>query len=356
MAASPTIPAAARIKGKTLSPGDHRPFRFDLASWLLAGLALGYILAAHLLPALLAGLLVHELVHRVASRIPLKRLKSSTLKLIAVALLSILVVSGLIAAVLGMIAFLHSDPGNVSALLKKMAEVLEGSRSMLPQWIVAHIPADAEELRRAAINWLREHAAEVQLLGQEAGVATARLLIGMVLGALVALHEIRSTEAIRPLSAALIERASRLASAFRRIVFAQMRIAALNALFTWMYLAVALPLLGIHLPLVKTMIALTFVFGLLPVIGNLLSNTVIVIVSLSFSLKVAIASLLFLIAIHKLEYFLNARIVGAQIRARAWEILLAMLALEAVFGVAGVVAAPIYYAYLKDELSARRLV
>jgi len=30
--------------------------------------------------------------------------------------------------------------------------------------------------------------------------------------------------------------------------------------------------------------------------------------------------------------------------------------MEAAFGFAGVVAAPIYYAYLKDELSARKLI
>jgi predicted PurR-regulated permease PerM len=54
--------------------------------------------------------------------------------------------------------------------------------------------------------------------------------------------------------------------------------------------------------------------------------------------------------IHKLEYFLNARIVGSQIQAKAWELLLAMLVMEAAFGIAGVAAAPIYYAYLKDEL------
>ena len=58
----------------------------------------------------------------------------------------------------------------------------------------------------------------------------------------------------------------------------------------------------------KTMIAITFIAGLLPVIGNLISNTVIVIVSLSHSLPTAAVALLFLIVIHKLEYFLNARI------------------------------------------------
>jgi predicted PurR-regulated permease PerM len=53
---------------------------------------------------------------------------------------------------------------------------------------------------------------------------------------------------------------------------------------------------------------------------------------------------------------LNARIIGGQIEARAWELLLAMLAMEAAFGLPGVIAAPIFYAYLKRELVYLRLV
>ena len=56
------------------------------------------------------------------------------------------------------------------------------------------------------------------------------------------------------------------------------------------------------------------------------------------------------VAIHKLEYVFNAQIIGTEIRAHAWEILLAMLVLEAAFGLKGLVAAPIFYAYLKDDL------
>jgi predicted PurR-regulated permease PerM len=70
----------------------------------------------------------------------------------------------------------------------------------------------------------------------------------------------------------------------------------------------------------------------------------------------ALASLVFLIVIHKLEYFLNARIVGKRIESRAWELIAAMLAMEAAFGIPGVIAAPIYYAYLKDELSERGVI
>ncbi|TGV49533.1 hypothetical protein EN803_41590, partial [Mesorhizobium sp. M2D.F.Ca.ET.160.01.1.1] len=78
--------------------------------------------------------------------------------------------------------------------------------------------------------------------------------------------------------------------------------------------------------------------GLLPVVGNIISNTIITIVALSVSFYVAVAALLYLIVIHKLEYFLNARIVGGEIQARAWELLLAMLVMEAAFGLPGLVA------------------
>jgi predicted PurR-regulated permease PerM len=134
------------------------------------------------------------------------------------------------------------------------------------------------------------------------------------------------------------------------------RIAAVNTALTGLYLFVALPLTGVHLPLAKTVLVIAFFVGLLPVVGNLVSNTIIVILSLSVSLSVAIASLVFLVVIHKLEYFLNAHMIGTQVHAHAWELLLAMLVMEAAFGISGLIAAPIYYAYVKGELVSRRLV
>lgn len=95
---------------------------------------------------------------------------------------------------------------------------------------------------------------------------------------------------------------------------------------------------------------------LIPVVGNLLSNTVIVVIALGVSSWIALLSLAFLVVIHKLEYVLNARIVGGEINAAAWEILVALFAAEAVFGVPGVIAAPIIYAYGKKELQDRGLV
>ncbi len=139
-------------------------------------------------------------------------------------------------------------------------------------------------------------------------------------------------------------------------MFAQIKISFLNTVFTAIFLLGVLPLLDIHIPLAKTLVVVTFIVGLLPVIGNLISNTAITIAGLSISLGVGVAALGFLILIHKLEYFLNARIVGGQIRARAWELLVAMLLMEAAFGLPGLIAGPIYYAYLKSELEAERLI
>jgi predicted PurR-regulated permease PerM len=217
--------------------------------------------------------------------------------------------------------------------------------------VVAAIPDSVEGIKTALVEWLREHVGQVQLIGKDAGVALAHVLIGLIVGTMLALREeIQDKKPALPLVAALTERARRLADAFRRIVFAQVRISALNTLFTAAYLLLVLPLLGIPLPLIKTMIALTFFLGLLPVIGNLLSNSIIVVVSLSHSPQTAMLSLGYLVVIHKLEYFLNARIVGTRISAQAWELLLAMLAMEAAFGLPGIIAAPVYYAWIKQEL------
>jgi predicted PurR-regulated permease PerM len=134
------------------------------------------------------------------------------------------------------------------------------------------------------------------------------------------------------------------------------KISAINTLLTALYLGVILPLFGVHIPLLAVLIPFTFITGLLPVVGNLISNSAIVVISLGVSAGVGIASFGFLVAIHKLEYFTNARIVGGEVNARAWELLCAMLAMEAVFGLAGLVAAPVVYAWLKAELKAKELV
>jgi predicted PurR-regulated permease PerM len=326
-----------------------------IASYILAASALLLVLQKGLLAALFSGLLVYSLVHLLVPMLG-KKISGQGAKMVSVALLSVLIVVALSAAIWGTISFLTSDAGSLQVLLQKMADIIEASRGQIPEWLRDHLPDSAESLKQMIIAWLREHAVEAKSMGQEAGRTIAHLLIGMVIGAMAALFETTTPHNYRPLAAALHERVVNLNNAFRQIVFAQVRIAAINTVFTAIFLLIVLPLAGINLPLSKSMVAITFFAGLLPVIGNLISNTVIVVVALSHSLHTAIAALVFLVVIHKLEYFLNAKIIGSHINARAWELLAAMLVMESVFGMPGIIAAPVLYAYVKKELADRGLV
>ncbi len=331
------------------------PRQVTLASLIIVFAGLLMALPLKLLPSLLAGL---RGVVRVNMRRPRLQpwIAGQRARWLAVALLGTLVVISLALLIAGAFSFLLHEAENPGASLDKFMALVERARGQLPPFIEGYLPASAAEFKVAIGDWIKSHLSDLQLVGKGMAHMFVTLLIGMILGAIVALQRIPDISRRKPLAAALFERMSLLVQAFRNIVFAQIKISLLNTAFTGIFLAVVLPLFGVHLPLTKTLIVLTFLLGLLPVIGNLMSNTLITIVGLSLSVWVAAAALVYLIVIHKVEYFLNAKIVGGQIRAKAWELLLAMLVFEAAFGLPGVVAGPVYYAYLKSELRRMELV
>ena len=334
----------------------HPPTRYEIAAWLMMAAGLLLSLGLHLMPALLAGLLVVQLVHLLAPRFVIGRLDHAWAKVLVVSLITLVVLGALGGLVAGAILYLRTE-GGLAGLLTKMAEIIENSRELLPAWAAAWLPqGDGSVSRAGLVEWLRTHAQDLRKLGGDAGRALLYVIVGLIIGSFVALREARTQITLAPLARAMCERMNRLGEAFQRVVFAQIRISALNAVLTGIYLMIVLPAMDVHLPFTKTMVLVTFLVGLLPVLGNLISNTIIVVISLSHSIGVAAGSLAFLVVIHKLEYFVNARIIGGQIQARAWELLIAMLVMEAAFGVQGVVAAPIFYAYLKKELSDRKLI
>jgi predicted PurR-regulated permease PerM len=340
---------------------DSRKRWFDtdracvIASWLIMAGGLYLVLRLQLLLALLAGLLVYQLVHMLAPLMQ-RRFSDDRSRLIAVAFLAAVIIGALTIGVIAGVGFMRSEAARLPVLYDRISHIIEQARNQLPDALGVYLPNSAMEIRDAMTDWVSEHTQELQVAGKEAITAFLHLLIGMVLGAMIALQQTRPGHLMQPLAQALATRAELLSNAFQRVVFAQVRISLLNTAFTAVFLLVALPLFGIRLPLTKTLILITFVVGLLPVVGNLVSNSIIVLVGLSVSLYVAIAALVFLVLIHKLEYFLNARIVGSRIHASSWELLLAMLIMEAAFGIPGLVAAPIYYACLKNELNRMQLV
>ncbi len=324
------------------------------ASFVLAGLGLWFVLHYHLLLALLTGLTVNQLIEALARRCPQRW--STHARLVAVIVLGVLVIAILtpvVIAFVGWAARLATEWPDFAGYLQAL---LDRARAQVPASLQQYLPDDAHQVQAAWIAWLHSHLQDIQVVGRTAVAAIVHALVGMVLGALVAFEAARPGSATRPFAQALTERVDRFANAFTQIVFAQFRISLLNTALTAIFLWLVMPMLGHDLPWVKSLIVLTFVAGLLPVIGNLISNVAIVVVALSVSWSAAMAALVFLVLIHKLEYFLNARIVGHRIHATAWEILIAMVVLEAIYGLAGVVAAPVFYAWLKSELMQARMV
>ena len=260
---------------------------YDVVAWIGAGLALLLVFPLHLFPALMAGLLVFELVQLAAPVLPAAWVGHRRAKQVVVAGLAVLIVVGLALLAWKVIVFFHSESTSIPTLLRKMAEALESLRAKLPGWLVTFLPENAGAMSTDVVAALRARAATMQEAGKGIAQLLAHVLVGLILGAVIALVAETTGEKHRPLATALLERASRLCTAFRAVVFAQVRISGLNTALTVLYLFVVLPGLGVHLPLSKTMVALTFLAGMLPVVGNLISNSVIVVVSLSVSFAVA---------------------------------------------------------------------
>jgi len=324
-----------------------------MISYLLAVAAVLLVLRFHLVPAVFAGLAVYVLTLKLARHLP--RNLNRFARQVALGVVVICVITCLTSASAAIWSFIGSSHG-IAALLATIVDTLGSLRSTLPEAVAELLPTTIEGLRQQLVEMFGEHVQKISVVGIESFKIFAHILLGMVVGGMAAVHHFMEHDSAPPFISALRSRLRNLATAFDKVVFAQVKISALNTCLTALYLLVALPLFGVQLPMASILVLLTFAVGMLPVVGNLVSNTVIVVISLGVAPGVGIASLLFLVLIHKAEYFMNARIVGHEVQATAWELLTAMLLLEAVFGIPGLVAAPVVYAWLKAEVKEQRMI
>lgn len=133
---------------------------------------------------------------------------------------------------------------------------------------------------------------------------------------------------------------------FEKVFGAQIIISSINTILTALFLYfLAMP----HLAFLTTM---TFIVGIMPIVGNVITNTVIVITALGISFNQALLALVFLVVIHKLEYFLNSKIMGSSVNLPMWQILIAVLIGNTVMGIPGIMLSPAILHYIKTELLA----
>lgn len=364
IAPTPPLPGAVSTPGLPGS-GARRHLAITVACYLLMAGTLLLVMLRGLLPGLLCvciGFLATRWLARVMGR-PIERLRPvgwhgigarPMARAIAATLTVLAPVALLALAFSESREFILDAPGQYRELLDYIARTILELRLKLPAEVAAYLPQGSGEVQRMLAAYLRESAGSLALAGRTWLEAILFSYVGLIIGAVAAASH--GMHRRGPLAEQLHRRVSLFGAAFKQIVAAQFWIAAFNASLTAIFLLLLLPLWSIKLPYAPALITLTFVAGLIPIIGNLLCNTVLTLVGLSVSPAAAAACLVFLIVIHKAEYVINAKVVGSRTHMSVWELLAVMFVAEAVFGPAGLVAAPLFYAYLKKELEAAQLV
>ena len=262
---------------------------------------------------------------------------------VAGACVAVLVVLAFVAMITWAVRLGRAD--DLRVFLLNIEGSLDVLRNALPEALASYIPPDLDGLRRQSFEMLRS---QIPRLSQLGGVLVHTLVQG-VFAIIVAAMAVASVW--RPRAIASEDHYfGRFLRVLDRVVLAQLRIAAFNTTMTALYLFVILPAFGHELPFRGLLCLFTLATGILPVLGNLLANTVLALISFAVSPWLAVSSLVFLVLIHKTEYLINARTVGAHVQVASWEILSAMLIGEALFGVSGLVSAPLLYPFFKREM------
>ncbi|MEX3984157.1 AI-2E family transporter [Paraburkholderia sp. EG287A] len=319
-----------------------------VAAYGLFASCIGGALFLHCVPALLAGLLSFTLTRGVLRRIQ-ARYPSRHLEWLAALLVGI----GSVAVLTGIAGEVrHYVVGDsLPALILKLADTLQHIKQYLHAVVAKQIPDSWLEAKGLIAAALKTHANLLARLGSKALEHLALTLIGWIVGVLIAVQHSGADERAQPQFAATWRSLwTALSDAFGRVAYAQAKIAAVNATLTAVFLLVIMPLAGWKMPYATTLIVVTFLCGLVPVVGNIASNTLVCVLALSVAFPAAVIALVFLVLVHKFEYFLSARIQGQEIGAKAWEILIVLFVFEMLFGPAGMVMAPVFYAFIIAHL------
>ena len=213
--------------------------------------------------------------------------------------------------------------------------------------------SDLDSLKAAIVDVVQN---EFLFVGNFARAATTQLafvLIGIVVAVSLFLNPGIEKSSDKPKSPNLFTattdeikiRFRSFYQSFETVMGAQIRISTINTLLTTVFV------LAVSLKYGTFVIGLTFLCGLLPIVGNVISNAIIVGIAITMSPRLAIVALIFLVAVHKLEYFLNSKIIGDRIKNPVWLTLLALIIGERIMGIPGMILAPVVLNYIKVEAS-----
>lgn len=271
--------------------------------------------------------------------------------------ISVLIIAIIMLLLIGGIHFCFvSIKNNYLTIIDNITFLLSDLSSYLPKEISNLI--SIESFKENAVSLVSDKKGQIISMTILSFHFLSHCIIGIILGVIFSFNRINACtiEKSSLLVKELNLRFNNYLDIFEKIFLSQGKISLINTFFTGIYLLGVLPILGYKIPYSGYLLFATFIFGLLPVIGNLISNTLILIFSITVGIKVVIGSLIFLVLIHKFEYYINSLILGKKINLNLFEIIIAMVMFEGLLGIKGLFLATLLYSYIKSELKIQKLI
>ena len=333
----------------------NKKFKIELASYILMAVFILSAFVLNLVPALIAGLLIYLLITSIFNGLK-KRVGANANRV------TILVLAAIVSSIISLItvAILNSvsyGTGGVTSLANETFRIVAELKSYLPESWVALIPQDMIVIKEKVVEVVKDNVLNIFAVTASSFKIMTQMFLGMIIGGIIAFCEVDKEESqYKPLAKEMMNRIHVFKECFSKLIISQIKISAINTILTAIYLIIVLPIFGVDIPYKTTLLIVTFVCGLIPVIGGIISNSLIIILSFTIGIKVVIASVVFLFLVNLSEYYTNAKIVGGEMDTSMWELLISMIVMEVIFGIWGVVLAPVIYGYIKEELKLKRLV
>lgn len=215
----------------------------------------------------------------------------------------------------------------------------------LPDSIREKVPGNPEDFFRLIRNSFGDGIGYIRNFGGASFFIFLQLVFAFILGVSAGL--MRARENSGPLSRSWTGVLEQYVRCFTLLMGAQVYVSIWNTFCTAMFVYFILPFFDVILPFRELLLMFTAIASLIPAAGNIMANTLILVLTIRHGPFVAAGSVTYLFVIHKLEYFVNGYIIGRNVRASVPEMLIAIIFGEVAFGLPGLITAPVTYAFLK---------
>jgi len=258
----------------------YAPIAAALAAVTIVICVIYFGLAPSVFVGTLLFICIRKLEKGLPGKVPNKRITGLAIILILVAAMFV---------ILGFVGHSLLGPAGVGGLLLKVSTILDHLRASVPVSWREYIPEGIDQLKDAIADQLKVNAGSLTQMSEHGLHQAAYLFLAVIVAAILGASA--PAVPIGLFSAPLYRHISNYTDSMSKVFGAQLKVALINAALTGIFLLVILPLMGVYIPFAYVATLLTFIFGLIPVIGNLLSNSINVLLGLSVAPWVALVCL-----------------------------------------------------------------